>query len=111
MTCLKVTYFLILCLQTIQQLLLPVAILKLLGILLIKSYKSWDPGLGQMSLQLIPVRQKLWYFRIKKNTPPFNFVFNNNDLDKPNDPALISSLERITNSSKVPAIKMLGVYT
>ena len=45
-----------------------------------------------------------------KNIPTFPFVFNENDINGPQNPDLIHSIERITNFSKIPAYKMLGVF-
>ena len=42
--------------------------------------------------------------------PNVDFVFNNNDLNEPESPDLIFPIERITNQSKIPAYKLLGVY-
>ena len=56
-------------------------------------------------------KTKIMIFHPKgKIIPNINFVFNNNDLDVPESPDLIHPIERITNQSKVPAIKLLGVY-
>ena len=38
------------------------------------------------------------------------FSFNNNDVDSTNIPELIHPIERISNNSKIPAFKILGVY-
>ena len=38
------------------------------------------------------------------------FSFNNNDVDSTNIPGLIHPIERISNNSKIPALKSLGVY-
>ena len=54
-------------------------------------------------------KTKVMIFSNRKNVPDFPFVFNSNDLDCTNA-ELINPLERITNSSEVPAIKILGVY-
>ena len=46
-----------------------------------------------------------------KKLEHFDFLFDSNDagIDDP-DPSLIKSIERITNFSKIPAFKMLGVW-
>ena len=55
-------------------------------------------------------KTKVMVFSNKKNVADFPFIFNSNDLNSPEDANLIKPLERITNLSSVPAIKMLGVY-
>ena len=55
-------------------------------------------------------KTKIVIFSNKQKIPHFDFVFNNNDFDCPQQTSLISPIERISNSSKVPAFKMLGVY-
>jgi hypothetical protein len=56
-------------------------------------------------------KTKVMVFHLKQRTVPFfNFVFNNNDINVTPNLNLISPIERITNSSKIPAYKMLGVF-
>ncbi len=56
-------------------------------------------------------KTKIMIFHPKnKFVPDVDFFFNNNDIDKPENPDLIYPIERILNSSKVPAYKVLGVY-
>ena len=56
-------------------------------------------------------KTKIMVFHLKqKSIPFFNFVFNNNDINAPINPSLVSPIERITNDSKIPAYKMLGVF-
>ena len=55
-------------------------------------------------------KTKVMVFSNNKKIPNFPFVFNNNDLDSGTDLSLITPIERISNSSKTPAFKMLGVY-
>ena len=38
------------------------------------------------------------------------FSFTNNDIGSSNIPELIYPIERISNTSKIPAFKILGVY-
>ena len=45
-----------------------------------------------------------------KNIPNINLFFNNNDVDSINLPDQIHPIEIITNFSKVPAYKLLGIY-
>jgi len=56
-------------------------------------------------------KTKIMIFHPKnKFVPDVDFFFNNNDIDKPENPDLIYPIERILNSSKVRAYKVLGVY-
>ena len=56
-------------------------------------------------------KTKIMIFHPKnKLVPDVDFFFNNNDIDKPENPDLIYPIERILNLSKVPAYKVLGVY-
>ena len=56
-------------------------------------------------------KTKIMVFHLKqKSIPCFNFVFNNNDINVSQNPSLVSSIERITNESEIPAYKMLGVF-
>ena len=56
-------------------------------------------------------KTKIMIFNPKnKIVPDVDFFFNNNDINKPENPDLIYPIERILNSSKVPAFKVLGVY-
>ena len=56
-------------------------------------------------------KTKIMVFHLKqKPVPYFNFVFNNNDINAYQNPSLVSSIERITNESEIPAYKMLGVF-
>ena len=49
-------------------------------------------------------------FSNRRVVPDFPFVFYSNDINCPADVNLIFPLERISNGSPLPAIKMLGVY-
>ena len=55
-------------------------------------------------------KTKVMVFSNRKTIEDFPFVFNSNDINSPEDANLITPLERISNSSNVPAIKMLGIY-
>ena len=44
-----------------------------------------------------------------KSIPITIFVFNDNDLNVPESPDLIFTIERIANQSNIPAYKILGV--
>ena len=55
-------------------------------------------------------KTKIMVFSTGKKIPDFPFVFNNNDVSLHQNQYLITPLERISNSSKTPAFKMLGVY-
>ena len=55
-------------------------------------------------------KTKIMVFSNKKTVADFNFVFNDNDIGSIENPSLISPLERVSNKSKDPAVKMLGVY-
>lgn len=45
-----------------------------------------------------------------KVLPHVQFLFNNNDINSYQSPDLIHPIERITNASKVPAYKILGIF-
>ena len=45
-----------------------------------------------------------------KRIPDVVFKIDNNDSDTISNPSLVFPIERITNKSKVPAFKLLGVY-
>ena len=57
-------------------------------------------------------KTKVMVFHPKgKKLEHFEFLFDNNDVGMDNpDPSLINPIERITNFSKIPAFKMLGVW-
>ena len=55
-------------------------------------------------------KTKVMVFSNKKSVPDFPFVFNSNDIDCQEDSNLIKPLERISNSSSTPAVKILGVH-
>ena len=56
-------------------------------------------------------KTKVMIFHHKnKNIPPLNFFFNNNDINGPQLLSFISPIERISNSSTIPAFKMLGIF-
>ena len=44
------------------------------------------------------------------SVPNVEFFFNNNDMNELNNPDRIYPIERITNASKIPAFKILGVF-
>ena len=97
MTYLKVTY---------SSALAPGSDIEIVGNFVNQELQKLGSWLRANELAINTSKTKIMVFSNKKNIPLFNFVFNNNDLDKPNDPALISPLEHITNNPKVPAIKM-----
>ena len=55
-------------------------------------------------------KTKVMVFSNSKTIPDFPFVFNCNDIGSPVNYDLIKPLERIKNTSPIPAIKILGVY-
>ena len=55
-------------------------------------------------------KTKIMIFSNNRIIQDFKFVFNNNDMNGPQDPNLISSVERICNSSSIPTFKMLGIH-
>ena len=56
-------------------------------------------------------KTKIIIFSNKKTVPDFPFVLNQNDVEcSISDSSLISPIERITNKSKTPFIKLLGVH-
>ena len=55
-------------------------------------------------------KTKIMIFSKNRIIQDFKFVFNNNDMNGPQDPNLISSVERICNSSSIPTFKMLGIH-
>ena len=55
-------------------------------------------------------KTKIMVFSNMKTVPNFPFVFNSNDINCREDDKLIKPLERISNTSTTPAIKILGVY-
>ena len=56
-------------------------------------------------------KTKIMIFHSKgKHVPDVVFKFDNNDSDTLSNPSLVFPIERITNKSKVPAFKILGVY-
>ena len=63
-------------------------------------------------LSINPSKTKIMVFSNSAKTSNFNFkfAFNLNDLEGPQDPTLITSIECISNNSEIPAVKMLGVY-
>jgi hypothetical protein len=63
------------------------------------------------NLSINTSKTKIMIFHPKgKQIEHFDFFFNNNDIDSVPDPTLIKPIERITNDSKIPAYKMLGVW-
>ena len=55
-------------------------------------------------------KTKIMIFSNAKKIHDFNFVFNENDLDGPQNPDLISKIERIKSNTKISTFKMLGVH-
>ena len=55
-------------------------------------------------------KTKVMVFSNNKTIPDFPFVFNCNDIGSPVNYDLIKPLERIKNTSPIPAMKILGVY-
>ena len=54
--------------------------------------------------------EELICLRQKKQISDVVFKFYNNDSDTLSNPSLVFPIKRITNKSKVPAFKILGVY-
>ena len=61
-------------------------------------------------LAINPSKTKVMVFSNHRSIPEFRFVFNNNDLTGTQNPNLIYPIERVSNKSQIPAVKMLGVY-
>ena len=62
-------------------------------------------------LAINTTKTKIIVFHPKqKKVEDFQFIFNCNDLNSFPDPRFIFPIERINNSSRVPAFKMLGVF-
>ena len=61
-------------------------------------------------LAINPSKTKLMVFSNHRSIPELRFVFNNNDLTGTQNPNLIYPIERVSNKSQIPAVKMLGVY-
>ena len=56
-------------------------------------------------------KTKIMVFHPKgSSVPNVEFFFNNNDMNELNNPDRIYPIERITNASKIPAFKILGVF-
>ena len=55
-------------------------------------------------------KTKIIIFSNRKTIPNFQFYFDQNDRDDVINPNLITPLERITNQSENPSVKLLGVY-
>ena len=49
-------------------------------------------------------------FSNNRRIQDFGFVFNNNDLNSPQDLSLISNIERLNSTSDISTFKMLGIH-
>ena len=55
-------------------------------------------------------KTKIMIFSNNRRIQDFGFVFNNNDLNGPQDPSLISNIERVDSTSDISTFKMLGIH-
>ena len=63
-------------------------------------------------LSINPSKTKIMVFSnsTKASNSDFRFFLNLNDFEGPQEPSLITTIERISNNSDIPTVKLLGVY-
>ena len=85
--------------------------LKAIGPLVNLELQKLGQWLRANELAINTSKTKIMIFSNKKIIPEFPFVFNQNDIECTVDnPNFITPIERISNNSTTPYIKLLGVY-